>query len=300
MTTMRLGNGTWSILRAACVGVGINAAGAQLLRVTQDVDYGLPDGVVVRIGARGQEGAAKRAVDVARWLAFSGIPVVQTVSDIRQPVVVDGHAVTFWHALPPHRAGTPAEVAAALTRLHGLSPPTDLELGRVAPFVGLDERIAAAHTSSADDKSWLRGYLEELRGRWSALPTGQPWCVIHGAAWSGNVVVAEDGSVILLDPGQLSIGPPEWDLVHAAIECASFGWISDELYAQYCCGYGRDVMRWDGFYLLRDIREFRMATMAAQAAAANPVYQQQADLRLACIRGDIGPRPWAGWAALAD
>ncbi|MFX0575341.1 phosphotransferase family protein [Nocardia nepalensis] len=299
MTTMHLGNGTWSVLRSACVSVGMNAAGAQPLRVTEEVDCELPGGVVVRIWAPGQEGAARRTVDIARWLEFSGIPVAQVVSDIRQPVVVDGRAVTFWHVLPQHRAGTPAEVAAALTRLHELSPPTDLQLGQVAPFVGLDERISAAHTMSADDRIWLRGRLAELRGRWAALPTGRPWGVIHGAAWSGNVVVAEDDSLILLDPGHLSIGPPEWDLVHAAIECASFGWITEEHYAQYCRGYGSDVMRWGGFYLLRDIREFRMATMAAQAAAANSDYQEQADLRLACIRGDIGPRPWSGWTALA-
>ncbi|MET8874990.1 aminoglycoside phosphotransferase family protein [Nocardia sp. NPDC004604] len=298
MTAMRRGNGTGPILRAACVSAGINAAGAQLGRVSEEVDYRLPDGVVVRIGTPGQEGAARRAVDVARWLTSAGVPVMRAVANIRQPVVVDGRAVTYWHALPRHRAGTPTEVAAALTRLHGLSPPTDLEFGQVAPFVGLDERIAAAHTMSADDRSWLRGHLAELRGRWAALPTGRPWCVVHGAAWSGNVVVAEDGSVILLDPGQLSIGPPEWDLVHAAIECASFGWITDEQYAQYCRGYGSDVMRWDGYYLLRDIREFRMATMAAQAAAANSAYREQAELRLACVRGDIGPRPWSGWTAL--
>ncbi|WP_433200952.1 hypothetical protein ACQP1G_09435 [Nocardia sp. CA-107356] len=42
-----------------------------------------------------------------------------------------------------------------------------------------------------------------------------------------------------------------------------------------------------------------MATMVAQAAAANPAYQEQVDLRSACVRGDIGPRPWDGWTALA-
>ncbi|MEV5839692.1 aminoglycoside phosphotransferase family protein [Nocardia sp. NPDC052112] len=299
MTAMRVGDGTWSILRVACAGVGINATGAQLLRVTGEIDYRLPDGVIARIGAPGQQGVAKRAVDIARWLASAGIPVAQAVSDMPRPVVVDGRAVTFWQELPRHRAGTPAEVAAALTRLHGLAPPTDMEVGQVAPFVGLDERIDAAHTMTPDDRSWMRRHLSELRGRWAALPTGRPWCVIHGAAWSGNVVVTEDDNVVLLDTGLLSVGPPEWDLVHAAIECASFGWITDAQYAEYCRAYGSDVMRWGGFYLLRDIREFRMATMAAQAAAANPAYQQQADLRLACVRGDIGPRVWDGWTALS-
>ena len=188
MAATRLSNGTWSILRVACAGVGMNSAEAQILRVTGEIDYRLPGGVIARIGAPGQQGAAKRAVDVARWLASAEIPAAQAVSDIPQPVVVDGRAVTFWHELPRHRAGTPAEVAAALTRLHGLAPPTEMEIGQVAPFVGLDERIDTAHTMSADDRSWMRRHLAELRGRWAALPTGRPWSVIHGAAWSGNVL----------------------------------------------------------------------------------------------------------------
>ncbi|WP_433711164.1 hypothetical protein ACQP2U_33630 [Nocardia sp. CA-084685] len=173
MTAMRLGNRTWSILRVACAGVGINSTDAQLLRVTGEIDYRLPGGVLARIAAPGQDGAAKRAVDVARWLAAAGIIAAQVVSDIPQPVVVDGRAVTFWHELPRHRAGTPAEVAAALTRLHGLASPADTEIGQVAPFVGLDERIDAAHTMSTDDRSWMRRHLAELRGRWAALPTGR-------------------------------------------------------------------------------------------------------------------------------
>lgn len=62
--------------------------------------------------------------------------------------------------------------------------------------------------------------------------------------------------------------------------------------------YGHDVTEWAGFELLRDIREFRMTTMTVQAASANPAWREQALHRLACIRGEPGPRPWSGWRAL--
>jgi hypothetical protein len=47
--------------------------------------------------------------------------------------------------------------------------------------------------------------------------------------------------------------------------------------------------------LLRDIRELRMALYRVQRAAEHPEDQVEAELRVACLRGRHGPRPWA-WA----
>jgi hypothetical protein len=59
---------------------------------------------------------------------------------------------------------------------------------------------------------------------------------------------------------------------------------------------GQDVTTWDGFALLRDIRELRMTSMACQVAATDPDrYGEQAAHRLACMRGQRGARPWTGW-----
>ncbi|WP_324193436.1 phosphotransferase family protein [Nocardia otitidiscaviarum] len=177
--------------------------------------------------------------------------------------------MTFWRELPPHHHGTPAQVAGALKKLHALTPPTSFDLGKLAPFVRLDERIDSADFLPADDRQWMREYLAELRQRWENLPTGLPWCVIHGDAWVGNVVATDDGRVILLDLERTSVGPPEWDLVHTAIKWMSFGWISAKQYGEFCDVYGYDITAWEGFELLRDIREFRMTTMAVQMAATS-------------------------------
>ncbi|MFI9509730.1 phosphotransferase [Nocardia sp. NPDC052566] len=292
-----MNNGSWPVMRAACSTAGVEATGAQPIRDGHG-DYRLPGGVLARVGRPGQQRAARHAVEVARWLESAGVDAARVVPEVRQPITVDGRAVTFWREPPPHRPATPAEVAVALARLHRVPPPTGFALGTLTPLVRLAESIDAADSVCAADRDWLRGHLAELCGRWTALPAGLPWSVVHGAPRCGSVVVTEDGTAILLDLEQMSFGPPEWDLVHAAIECWSLARISAAQYAEFCRGYGRDVMRWDGFYLLRDIREFRMTTLAVCAAATHPGYQRQALRRLACIRGDEGPRPWDGWTEL--
>lgn len=65
----------------------------------------------------------------------------------------------------------------------------------------------------------------------------------------------------------------------------------------YCRTYGHDVTTWEGFEILRDIRELRMTTMAAQVAEKNPSTYPQFAHRLACLQGRNGPRPWEGWQA---
>ncbi|PPJ23129.1 aminoglycoside phosphotransferase [Nocardia nova] len=299
MTAESTANDSLRILRAACAKVGHDADGAELIHRSENAIYRLPGSVVARISRPGQYAAAQREVNVARWLETSGISAIRAVPNVEQPVEVDNRSVTFWRELPPHHHGTPAQVAAALKQLHALAPPADFMLGEVAPFVRLEDRIKAATVLSDDDRQWMFEHLAELQRRWGELPEGLPWCVIHGDAWVGNVVAADDDRVILLDLERTSIGPPEWDLVHTAIKWTSFDWISAKQYGEFCDVYGYDVTTWEGFELLRDIREFRMTTMAVQTASTNPDWRDQADHRLRSIRGGMDERPWKGWAALS-
>ncbi|MEU4706763.1 aminoglycoside phosphotransferase family protein [Nocardia salmonicida] len=286
------------ILQTACRAAGVDPADAELLRLGENAIYRLPGAIVVRISRPGQQAAALREVLVAQWLEASGIDAVQAVSGIRQPVEVNERSVTFWQELPPHHHGTPAQVAGALKKLHALALPASFDLGKLAPFVRLSERIDSADFLPDDDQRWMRENLADLRQRWEKLPTGLPWGVIHGDAWVGNAVATDEGRVILLDLERTSIGPPEWDLVHTAIKWTSFGWISAKQYGEFCdvCGY--DVTEWEGFELLRDIREFRMTTMAVQMAATDARWRKQAGHRLACIRCQDRNRPWSGWRTL--
>ena len=61
--------------------------------------YRLTAPVIVRISRIGGDvDHARRTVAVARWLESIIYPAVR-VLDVDQPVVVDGHVVTFWEAV---------------------------------------------------------------------------------------------------------------------------------------------------------------------------------------------------------
>ncbi len=280
------------ILRIACARVGVEYAGHELIRASENTIFRLPGAVVARVSRSGQLAAAGKEVAVSRWLAACGVPVVEVLSDVDQPVAVDGRAVTFWQELPPHRYSTLAELATVLRHLHSLPPPT-FDLPAVEPFVRLRGRIVESELLSAVDRDWLLGHLRDLEERFATLPAGLPWCAVHGDVWAGNVVVA-DGPPILLDLERFATGPPEWDLTSIAVDYTTFGDLTAGQWAAFAAEYGYDVTTWAGFGTLRDARELRKVTFALQMAAQRPELTREAGLRLRCIQGLHGPRPW-GW-----
>lgn len=279
-----------AVLEEACSVVGFEATGAEAIRVAENQVWRLPGRVIARISRPGQMPAAIREIRVARWLAGSGIPVVQPV-DVEQPVEASGHPVTFWAELPPYEPGTVMDVVQILTRIHALPAPEGFDLGLLDPFVRLEERIDAANTLTADDREWLHQRREGLHTQWIARPSGRPDCPVHGDAWVGNVVRTASGRM-LMDLERFSVGPPEWDLVSTAVKRTTTGTITADEYAEFCRAYGADVTEWEGYPLLVSIRELRMVTYAAFHAARNPEWTAQAQNRVDCLRGRVGPRPW--------
>jgi aminoglycoside phosphotransferase (APT) family kinase protein len=186
-----------------------------------------------------------------------------------------------------------SELGELLRRLHALPTPTDFD--EIEPLVRVRERISTARVLGDDDRSWLLAREEELAAGWTALPAGLPRCLVHGDAWAGNIVVTEDGEALLLDFERSAFGPPEWDLTHSAIKFTSFGWAPGE-YEKLALNYGYDVtVEYSGFDTLREIRELRMTTFALQCADEDAKFIAQARLRVDCLRGRRGSRPWAGW-----
>lgn len=286
------------VLVDACAQAGLDPGGAEPIRLGENAIFRLQGHVVVRIARPGQLAAARREVQIARWLAQQNVPAVRVLATVSQPVESGGQAVTFWEELPAHRHGTPAQVAEAIRRLHDLPVPADVPLGVLDPFVRLAGRIDAATTLSDGDRAWLRQRQTTLEARYAELPEGLPQCVVHGDAWVGNVVATQDGQVVLLDLERCAVGPPEWDLVSTAIKHTSFAWITATDYQDFCRRYGHDVTDWPGFGLLRDIRELRMTCYLAQRAAEHPEAKAEAQLRVDCLRDRAGSRPWAWTPAL--
>lgn len=284
------------ILAEAGLAAGLDADGARLIRHGENAIYRLSSGVIARISQPGQQVAARREVAVSRWLNDSGVAAVAALGGIAQPVHVDDRAVTFWEELAPHQQGTPTQIARVLKMLHNLSVPEQVPIGSLDPFVRLEQRIRAAAISE-DDRIWLAEQLASLRDRWAALAPDLSTCVVHGDAWAGNVVATEDGRVVLLDLERCSVGPPEWDLVSTAAKYTSYGGVSRREYDDFTAAYGRDVIMWEHFDVMRDIRELRVTCYAAQQAAAHARFQREAALRIGCLRGKHGTRPWK-WTAV--
>ncbi|MFD4258732.1 phosphotransferase family protein [Streptomyces sp. NPDC058534] len=279
-----------AVLEDACATAGFDVTGAEPIRRAENAIWRLSGGKVARVARPGQDAAAVREVEVARWLERNDVAAVRAL-DVQQPITAaGGHPVTFWQELPPHESGTVADVVKLLKQLHALPKP-DLDLGCLDPFVRVADRIDASSTLNEDDRQWLRDRLENLRNRWGSRPSGLPECVVHGDAWVGNVAVTEDGPV-LLDFERASFGPPEWDLVSTAVKLTTTGAVSTAEYGEFCDAYGTDVTEWEGYELLAGVRELRMTTYAAQHAASHADWQEEAQHRVDCLRGRVGAPPW--------
>lgn len=286
-----------AVAREACTAAGLTDLDLVPIKVSENAIYRLPQSrLVVRIAKPGQRAATERELLIADWLRRAEVPAVEPADLPTTFVMVHDRPVTFWKELPPHRGGSATEIATALRRLHALHPPRFLST--IDPFVRLEQRIEAAITLPTEDRRWLRQHLDDLQDAWVHRIAGSPWVPVHGDAWEGNVVTADDGTTLFLDLERTSIGPPEWDLTSTAIKHSSFGWINAQQYTEFVAAYGYDVTEWPGFALLRDIREMRMTCMAAQAAAQESSRQSQAQLRVDSLRGRRGQRPWDGWEAI--
>lgn len=287
-----------SILAHACARAGLSTRHAVRVQVAENAIYRLRPGVIARVGRTGQAAVAIKEVRVARWLEHAGLPAARVLPDVDQPVDVDGAAVTFWRELPTHQPGDSVRVAEMLRRLHRLEPPTWFHLPSLAPFVRIRERVQAA-LIPAVDRDWLLSYLDDLERRYAAgLPPGLAPTVVHGDAWVGNVVIDDTGTAWLVDLERFAVGPPEWDLVSTAVRFSSFGSLGAAEYSEFCRTYGHDVMSWDGYETLRDIRELRACSYMLQQATTNPAARAEAAMRVACLRGAAGPRPWS-WSQIS-
>lgn len=287
--------GTARVAAAACRVAGLPGEGAELMRFGENALFRLASvPVVVRV-ARGPAYllSARREVAVSRWLAAEGLRAVRAVEDIEQPVVVDGHPVTFWHLIEDvGRPATYGELGSLLRELHGLSVPAGLELPAFDAFGRADRRIEVAEGITDDDRVFLRRRRQELADRLARLDFGSGRGPVHGDAHTDNLMVDRQGQLHLIDLENFCVDRPEWDLVVAAHEYDRLGWVSDEEYAAFVRGYGRDLRDWPGFGVLAAVQEFKMTTWLMQNIAEGPHIAEEVRVRLASLRDDDAPRNW--------
>jgi len=284
---------TRETLDHACRRAGLDSRGARLLRLGEHAMFRLVQPVVVRIArTAAYEPDARREVAVARWLEAEDYPAVRTLP-IDQPLMIDDRVVTFWQALADEDVyGTPAEVAELLVRLHALPPPVTLGLQLLRPFARAERRIEQNGWLSSTDRSFLRARLNELRAQHARLQFELPAGVIHGDASVGNVIRDGAGRPVLIDLDGFAIGPREWDLVLTAMYYDSFGWHTAAEYATFAEVYGFNVMRWPGYPVLRDVREFLMVTWLSQKADHDEQVAAEVRKRIEALRSGSSKRDW--------
>ena len=283
---------TDEVLSLAAYIASVNVTGSELIHNGSHAMYKLPRRIVARVGRPGTGDVARREVEVSQWLARSGLPVVEALPDVPQPVVVNDRPVTWWRSLSAPRPATPAELGRALRCLHAMPVPEIPRLPVVDPFAEIDEQISHAENIDVREKEWLLRHVASLRNACRRLSRRTAHRVIHGDARQCNVVVPRGGVPALLDLEHVAIGCPDWDLVPLAVGFRDFARIRQVDYEAFVHAYGGyDVMDTCHFRVMADIQELRWACFAIGKGLTSGAARKKAQNRIACLRGEIR-RPW--------
>lgn len=277
-----------------CEQVGLDAAGAALIRIGSNAVYRLAQPVIVRVGGSSETAAnARKQVAVARWLAREGCPATRAL-DVEQPFVTFGHVVTLWQSASEREEYAPvAEVADLIKRLHELEAPASLDLPEYDPFGKLDSQLGNLDNLDHADAAFLRERIDDLRARYGALEFVLEPGAIHGDANVGNVILDRDGNPLLIDLDSFALGPREWDLVQTALFYERFGWHTEEEYRDFVRVYGWDIMTWPGYEVLADYREVSMTLWLARKASTDEGAAAEVRKRVAAIKNGGDRRDWA-------
>lgn len=283
----------FAAVRAAAAKLGFDRGEIELLGpIADNAVFRLPGRTVARIATSAAGDRALREVRTGRWLASQGVPAVQPLESIQQPLSIDGHVVTLWHEIPGAAIASTSELAVLLRQLHSLPIPTDFDVPVLDPFVRLNEHLEAAESElSTSDRNFLANRLEELKVDYTSVRDGLRVCVIHGDANRKNAIRGSDSRAVLLDLERFSLGPCEWDLIVPAVY-RGLGWYSDAEYDAFVEAYGRDVRSWSGFATFAALREFRMTAWLLSRLTREPRLRNEADIRIASLRDPDAPRSW--------
>lgn len=285
---------TRAILKRACEVARLSANSARLLRLGSNAVYRLTAPVVARIARpEADTDAARRIVTVARWLESAAYPAVRALP-LDQPIVLDGHAVTFWEAVSANgdEYATIDQVAEVIARLHKMTAPEDLGLPALQPFRNAGHRIAESRWLTEDDRTWMTGELVRLQAAYARLDFALPPGVIHGDANIGNVLRDEHGNPVVIDLDDFATGPREWDLIQTAIYYDRFGWHSRDEYETFIRVYGYDLLQWPGYPVLAAVREFIMVTWMVLKADESGRTSAEARKRLHALRTGDSRKDW--------
>lgn len=267
-------------LQAACGRLGVPATEARLVRAVANAVFHVPvaDTILRIAGPASRLDRARKTVKVARWLAEIGFPAVRPRADVAQPLVAGDYVITFWdyRCERPGRAGID-EMAYLLRELHELRPPFVLPAWN--PLADIAENLDDAQVLEPAVREVIDGCCAALEpGLEKLVFTLEPG-LVHGDAWVGNLL-RTGGTPLLLDFDQTCVGPREWDLVPTVVNSLRLGRPRADV-GTLAEAYGFDVTGWDGFDVLRQVRELTVIAGVAPALASRPELAQEFHRRAA-------------------
>ncbi|MEU9737185.1 phosphotransferase [Streptomyces sp. NPDC048002] len=274
----------YQILERGCAAAGLDSRGVRLLRgQTNAVVLLEREQVVVKIARRGSHiDDVARTVAFVRWLMDAGFPTVP-LHPVEQPIVVDGHAVTFWTYLPQSgRAVEAAQLAKPLYSLHTLPSPAFVfpEHDNIS---AIRRSLSTITCLPMDVVQFLSLEADRLERDLEEVEFALPMGLIQGDPQHRNALHTADGGAVLCDWDTITWGQPEWDLVTVEVHCRRFGH-GQAHYQAFADTYGWDVTSWPGCRTLTAIRELRMITTNARKVHHAPASQAEVERRVEGLR----------------
>ncbi len=282
----------WEVFAEACTLLGLPGEDTELLRLGENAIFRLAGKpLVLRIGrSLARLPLMELELCVARWLDNAGVPVARPYDGVTQPTVVGNHPVSVWHLVAQ---GTPrpgvADLAVLLRQVHALHE-CPCPVPQWDPLTQAERRLLASAELDNGDQAMMLDRCHELRDRLGKVKFALPTGFMHGDAYPGNLL-GQAGNAVLTDFEAAATGPREWDLIGTAVTRTRFG-LPAEAYQEFCDLYGFNVMTWDGYPVLRDIRELYMTSWLIQNLADRQAVADEAALRIASIRDRDTTREW--------
>lgn len=282
-------------LTEICASVGLNPRGARLIRFINNGVFLLRDDpVIVRVVLSPSFAhRARIAVEAAHWLAMHGVPAVRLLPGVEQPVTVGPHCATLWQFVPEDGPSPGSgDLGTLLRQMH--AQPLSESFPDWRPMADIRRRLGDAVDIDPADHRFLQERCDYLEEQLERLEFPLPPAVIHADAHLGNVIAGPDGP-LLCDLDSLCIGQPEWDLTPIAVGSLRMG-NPASWHEELAEAYGFDITSWEGFAILRELRELKITTGVLPILRSNPSVREQVEWRLRTIReGDLDTQ-WAPYS----
>lgn len=277
---------------------GLDPIGAEVVRAATRHVVRFPASDVRTFAVPGGTTGPRQEAAIAALLADAGVPATRRLAG---PTRIDGWMVTAWREIPgvdPDGPPVDAAVLGALaTRLHRATGGLDRRgvvacdpLG--AALSQLEVAIPAGSTSD-DELGILRRAATRLEPVWQAAVDAAAHdggAVLHGDLHAGNVVIGQQGPV-LVDLELAGWGPPAYD---AAPTVAFVRWYDSPARAidAFDEAYGAPLTAAARAGSLDEVWALWSTCWCVANRHRSPELEEEAQVRLATVATGEAPSPW--------